>query len=106
MLALTFTLAVGAASKPKLNFARKTMTVKSNIVLKVKGKKIKKVTFKSSNKKVASVNKKGVVSAKSVGKTTIIVKVKLKNKKKKTLKCRIQVIKQFVSQKEVKQSTI
>lgn len=34
----------------------------------------KKVTFKSSSPKVASVNKKGVITAKKAGKATITIK--------------------------------
>lgn len=36
--------------------------------------KVKKATYKSKNKKIASVNKKGVVVAKKAGKTVIVVK--------------------------------
>ena len=75
------------AEKPdkKTVKAKKVVVNKKNIVLK-KGKKVKlkaklkpanateKVTFKSSNKKVAKVTKKGVVKAVKKGKCKITVK--------------------------------
>lgn len=45
-----------------------------------------KITFSSSNSKVAAVNKKGVVSAKKKGKATITVR-----SGKKTVKCKVTV---------------
>ena len=45
-----------------------------------------KVTYKSKNKKVATVNKKGIVKGKKKGKTKIIVKVG-----KKTYKVNVKV---------------
>ena len=64
--------------------------------MKVKGKKIKKKTFKSTNNKVATVSKKGVVTAKAAGTCKIKVTVKLKNKKKKKLTCKVKVVKNVV----------
>lgn len=51
----------------------------------------KKVTYKSSNKKVAAVNSKGVITAKKVGSTVITITSK-KNTKKKA-KVRVKVVK-------------
>lgn len=51
-------------------------------VKKLKGVKIKSTTYKSSNKKIASVNKDGKVKAKSAGAAIITVKVKYKFKKR------------------------
>ena len=57
-------------------------SVKLKVKTKVKGTKIKKTTFKSSNSKVATVTKKGVVTAKKAGSAKITVKVKFKKGKK------------------------
>ncbi len=67
----------------------------TNIKLKkLKGVKIKKTTYKSSNKDVAKVNKKGKVTAVKKGSATVTVKVKYKYKKKtctKNLKFKVKV---------------
>ncbi len=67
----------------KLN-SKKKVNVKKGQKLKVKAKgvpKNKKVSFKSSNKKVATVNAKGIIKAKKAGKTTIIVRCGKKGSK-------------------------
>lgn len=64
-----------AAAKVKLSAVKQTMYVGGSFDLKVKSPKGKKATYKTSNKKVAMVNKKGKVTAKSVGTATITVKV-------------------------------
>lgn len=67
----------------KLN-SKKNVNVKKGQKLKVKAKgvpKKKKVTFRSSNKKVATVNAKGIIKAKKAGKTTIIVRCGKKESK-------------------------
>lgn len=69
----------------KLNKSKVTMSVGDSVKLKVKNTK-RSIKWKSSNKKVASVNKKGKVVAKKAGKTTITAKVK-----KKKLKCSVIV---------------
>lgn len=59
-----------------------------------KGVKVKKVTYKSKNSKIAKVDKKGKVTAKKIGSTKIRVTVKYKKKKKnlkKTLTCKVTV---------------
>jgi hypothetical protein len=71
---LSGTVTVEAASKVKLNKTKATLYVGKSTQLKVKGTK-KKVTWKSSNKKVATVSKKGKVTAKKKGKATITAKV-------------------------------
>ena len=54
----------------------------SKIKVKVNPKKVAaKVTFKTSNKSIATVSRKGVVRAKRPGRVTITVKVKSKTKK-------------------------
>ena len=47
----------------KLNRKNKTINVGQTFNLKVRGKKVKKIVYKSSNNKVASVSKKGKVKA-------------------------------------------
>jgi uncharacterized protein YjdB len=67
---------------PKLNATKKTLKVKKNFTLKITGK-IGKATFTSSNKKVATVNSKGKITAKKKGTATVTVKtngIKLKCK--------------------------
>lgn len=81
-----------AAKMPKLSVTKKNMTEGQSFTLKVKNKPAKAtLTWKSSNKKVATVTKKGVVKAVKKGKATVSVKVKVKGKKTKTLKCVVTV---------------
>lgn len=106
------TMTVSVSAAPKLNKKSKTMTVGQRYTLKVKGissGNIKKVTFKSGNKKVVSVSKdiisskksrvyktysKACVCAKKKGKTTITVRVTYWTKKStlKTKKMKFKVI--------------
>ncbi|MBQ2801849.1 MAG: Ig domain-containing protein [Lachnospiraceae bacterium] len=71
---LAGTVTVEAASKVKLNKTKATLYVGKSTQLKVKGT-TKKVTWKSSNKKVATVTSKGKVTAKKKGKAIITAKV-------------------------------
>lgn len=77
-----------AAAKVKLSATKQTMYVGGSFTLKVKNPKGKKATYKTSDKKVATVNKKGKVTAKSVGEATISVTVK---GIKKAAKCTVTV---------------
>lgn len=77
-----------AAAKVKLSATKQTMYVGGSFDLKVKNPKGKKATYKTDNKKVATVNKKGKVTAKSVGNATITVTVK---GIKKAAKCKVTV---------------
>ena len=62
----------------------------SKIKVKVNPKKVAaKVTFKTSNKSIATVSRKGVVKAKRPGRVTIAVKAKSKNTKTKRVKIRV-----------------
>lgn len=81
-LCLTLAAPVDAKSKVKLNITKATLSIGGSINLKLLNNK-KKVTWKSSNKKVASVTKKGKVKAKKKGKASIVAKV---GKKKYTCK--------------------
>ena len=70
---------------PYLKVKSKKLKVKKKYKIKIVGK-TGKATFKSSNKKIATVSKEGVVKAKKKGKATITVKtngkIKLKFKVK------------------------
>jgi hypothetical protein len=52
---------------------------------------IKSITYTSSDKKVATVSKKGKITAKAAGKATISAKITLKNGKTKTVKMKVTV---------------
>ena len=81
-----------------------TVGKSSRIKVKVTPKKVAaKVTFKSSNKAIATVNRKGIVKAKRPGRVTITVKAKSKNTKIKRIK--IRVIPKKTSKKKKKQTT-
>lgn len=73
------------AASVKISKTKYTMNKGENYTLKIKGTK-KKVKWSSDNKKVATVNSKGKVTAKKKGKATITAKVG--NKK---YKCKITV---------------
>lgn len=76
---------VQADAAVKLSMAKKTVYVGESFVLKVIGT-FKRVKWSSSSKSVASVTKKGKVTAKKVGKATIIAKIS-----GKSLKCAVMV---------------
>ncbi len=88
-------LAAGKKAKPTLNKANATLKVGKKLQLKVihvKKNLVKKITFTSDKKKIASVNKKGLVTAHKAGSTVVRCKVKLKNGKKYKSRCKIKVI--------------
>ena len=74
-------------NKTSISISKKsvTLTKGKTYKLKMKNANAKKVKWSSKNKKVATV-KNGRITAKSVGKTTIIAKYK-----KKTYKCKVTV---------------
>lgn len=76
-------VAAAKSNTVKLNITKKKISVGSSFQLKVKGKVSRKtvVTWKSSNKKIAVVSKKGKVTGKKAGKTQITVTVGGNNKK-------------------------
>lgn len=76
-------VAAAKSNAVKLNITKKKISVGSSFQLKVKGKVSQKtvVTWKSSNKKIAVVSKKGKVTGKKVGKAQITVTVGGNNKK-------------------------
>lgn len=75
-----------SAKTPKLSKKSVTLTVGSKVTLKVKNAS-GKITWSSSNKKVAPVSSKGVVTAKKAGKATITAKTT----KGKKLTCKVTV---------------
>lgn len=63
-----------------------TIKVGQTLTLKVRGVKMKKIKWKSSNKKIATVSKKGKVKGLKAGKVVITAK-----SGKKSLKCKVVV---------------
>ena len=82
------------AASVRLNKTSITMYTGQTSTLKVSGTS-KKVTWSTSNKKVATVSYRGVVSAKSSGSATITARVNNKN-----LKCKVTVKKQATNNKK------
>ena len=70
---------------PKLNATKKTIKKGKTFKLKITGK-VGKATFKTSNKKIATVSSAGKIKAKKKGKATITVKTN-----GMTLKCKVTV---------------
>lgn len=80
------------AKKAAVKPAKVTISVGQKKKLKLTRKPAgAKITWKSTNKKVAKVNKKGVVKGKKPGKATIKIKIKPKKGKAYTLKSRVTV---------------
>ncbi len=88
MTAFAFLLA-GQPAQAKVKLNKKTIYLAPKLTykLKITGTR-RKVTWKSSNKKIAQVSKKGKVTAKKTGKVTITAKVKGKK-----YKCKVYVVK-------------
>ncbi len=74
-------------AKVRVNYKSSSLYVGKSIQLKIKGTK-KKVIWKSSNKKIANVSKKGKVTGKKCGTVTITAKL---SGSSQTLKSRIKV---------------
>ena len=88
IIAITLTLVMpmtAQAATSKLSKTKITVSVKESYQLKVKGTS-KKVTWKSSNKKIAAISKNGKVNGKKKGSAVITAKVN-----GRTLKCKIVV---------------
>lgn len=79
-------VSVKLSAKSKTIKKGKSFTLKATVL--PTNANMKAVTFTSTNKKVATVNSKGKVNAKKVGKTTIIVTTK---DGKKQAKCTLKV---------------
>ena len=95
--------------KPGITAKVSQVYVGKNATIKVTKTKVTgKVTFKSSNKKVATVNSKGVITGKKAGKTVITVKVG-KYTKKLTVKVKkpsFKLVKSSVKLKKGNKTTI
>ena len=92
--------AEAAAKKPtKMSLAvtAKTIDIKGHSTITVKSVKPEKadksVTFKSGNKKIATVSSKGVVTGKKAGKVKITVTAKKNKKLKKTVTIKVKDLK-------------
>ncbi len=84
------TLESHAAAKVKISKTKATIKQGQTLQLKMKGTK-KKAKWSSSKKSIATVNKKGKVTAKNPGKTVITAKIG-----KKKYKCKITVKKALI----------
>ena len=85
MLVAILSLPLTAQAKVRINKKKATIGIDRTVQLKVKGTK-KKVKWRSYNRNIASVNKKGLVYGEHAGKTTIEAKVGGKK-----YKCRVTV---------------
>ncbi len=85
VLTLSMAPSIHADAAIKINKAKVTMNVGSKVTLKISGTK-SKVTWKTNKKTVATVNSKGVVTAKGTGKAKITAKVG-----KKSFTCEVTV---------------
>jgi uncharacterized protein YkwD len=85
-IVLSGTFTVQAAAQPRINKVKKTLLVGNTFQLKVSGTS-QKITWKSSNTKVATVSKNGLVKAKKKGTATITAKIG-----EKKYQCRITVV--------------
>ncbi len=86
------TVAVKAPTgSKKVAYVAKGKSIKLKAVVKAKPNKKanKKVTYKSANKKIATVSAKGVVKGKKLGKTKITMTSVKNKKKKKTITIRV-----------------
>lgn len=73
-------------AKQKIKISKKKLSLTVGAKKKLKVTNARKVQWKSNNPKIASVNKKGVVTAKKVGTTKIVATVK-----KKKYTCKVTV---------------
>ena len=89
-----------AASKPLLQVKKTTICVGNTTSIKIKNvPKGAKITYKSKNKVIATVNKKGRVTGKKVGQTKIAVLIAKKGYKK-SFSYTVKVVKPLLKQKK------
>lgn len=81
---------VAPSGSKKSATVAKGKSIKLTVTVNAKKKSFKKVTYKTSNKKVVSVSKKGVVKGKKAGTATI--KVISTKDKKKTASIKVKVV--------------
>lgn len=102
VMAVAFTAIPSEAASKKptkmsLKVTAKTIDIKGQATISVKSvkpsKASKAVTFKSSNKKIATVSSKGVVTGKKAGKVKITVTAKTNKKLKKSVTMKVKNLK-------------
>lgn len=86
---------IQAAKTPKLSKKSVSICIGDSAKLQMKNTK-KSATWKSKNKKIVTVNKKGKIKAKKSGSTKVIAKVEKKN-----YKCEVTVKKQKLNQTSI-----
>lgn len=92
---MIFTTPIQAAKAPKLNKKSVSICIGDSVKLQMKNTK-KSVTWKSKDKKIVSVNKKGKIKAKKSGSIKVIAKVGKKN-----YKCKVIVKKQKLNKTSI-----
>lgn len=96
-------LAASKTTTKKAALNKTSLKLKKGKTYQLKTKNVKgTITWKSSNKKIATVSKKGKVTAKKAGSTVIKATYK-KNGKVKTLKCKVTVT---AAKKESREETV
>ena len=87
---------VEAATKVALSCKTKRVAIGGTYTLTVKGVNDKKATYawSSSDKKVATVSKNGVITGESEGTAKIECKITMSDKSTKTLSCKVTVLEQ------------
>ncbi len=88
MVLTTAAVPASAAAKPALSKTKLALNVGESATLSVKNAGKDKITWSSKKASVASVSKKGKVTAKAAGKTVVSATLK---KAGKTLKCNVTV---------------
>lgn len=97
---------VDAAKGNNIQMKKKlTVEVGKTKKLKVTGKKIKRVIFVSTKKKIATVTKKGVIRGKKAGKCKVKATVIFGRNSKKVLTCKVTVSKTGKVQEEAQSTT-
>ena len=95
------------AKAPKLSVKTVKLTAGKKKTVKLKNKPKKaKVKWSSKNKKIATVSKKGKITAKKAGKTKVICKVTYKKGKKKVTKKLSVTVKVTAKKKTTKKPTV
>lgn len=93
MYSLTVVAEAKIIKKPYLKFTNKILAVGKTTKIKVKGYNIQSIKYKSLNRKIAIVNKKGKVKAVRKGKVKIHIVVKYKkSRNSKNIKKRILIM--------------
>jgi len=91
--AIMFSTKSSAAAEPELNKTSRNILIGETYNLNIKNKiKGSKYEWTSSNKKVATVNSRGIVTAKKKGEAIITCTITTKNNKKYVLNCKVTAI--------------